>query len=79
MMGVCFDCLAEIDGVPNRQSCMVRGTGPACDPSFSRVACSGSEMEMTVDLAIIGAGPAGMAAARAPVADTPLIDSGGAR
>jgi len=21
MMGVCFDCLAEIDGVPNRQSC----------------------------------------------------------
>jgi D-hydroxyproline dehydrogenase subunit gamma len=23
MMGVCFDCLAEIDGVPNRQSCMV--------------------------------------------------------
>ena len=24
MMGVCFDCLAEIDGVTNRQSCMVR-------------------------------------------------------
>ena len=23
MMGVCFDCLAEIDGVPNRQTCMV--------------------------------------------------------
>ncbi|GIX08342.1 (2Fe-2S)-binding protein [Elioraea sp.] len=23
MMGVCFDCLAEIDGVPNRQACMV--------------------------------------------------------
>jgi len=23
MMGVCFDCRAEIDGVPNRQSCMV--------------------------------------------------------
>ena len=23
MMGVCFDCLAEIDGKPNRQSCMV--------------------------------------------------------
>jgi hypothetical protein len=22
MMGVCFDCLAEIDGIPNRQSCM---------------------------------------------------------
>lgn len=23
MMGVCFECLAEIDGVPNRQGCMV--------------------------------------------------------
>jgi hypothetical protein len=23
LMGVCFDCLAEINGVPNRQSCMV--------------------------------------------------------
>jgi predicted molibdopterin-dependent oxidoreductase YjgC len=23
MMGVCFDCLAEIDGAPNQQSCMV--------------------------------------------------------
>jgi hypothetical protein len=26
LMGVCFDCLAEIDGVPNRQSCMVPAT-----------------------------------------------------
>jgi predicted molibdopterin-dependent oxidoreductase YjgC len=23
MMGVCFECLMEIDGVPNRQACMV--------------------------------------------------------
>src|SRR3954454_11293643 len=23
LMGVCFDCLAEIDGVPNAQSCMI--------------------------------------------------------
>lgn len=22
MMGVCFDCLVEIDGVPNKQACM---------------------------------------------------------
>jgi predicted molibdopterin-dependent oxidoreductase YjgC len=22
MMGVCFDCLIEIDGVPNRQACL---------------------------------------------------------
>jgi predicted molibdopterin-dependent oxidoreductase YjgC len=24
MMGVCFDCLMEIDGVPNKQACLVR-------------------------------------------------------
>ena len=23
MMGVCYDCLVEIDGAPNRQACMV--------------------------------------------------------
>ena len=23
MMGACFDCLAEIDGIANRQACMV--------------------------------------------------------
>jgi len=23
LMGICYDCLAEVDGVPNRQSCMV--------------------------------------------------------
>lgn len=23
LMGVCFDCLVEIDGTPNRQACMV--------------------------------------------------------
>ena len=23
MMGVCFECLMDIDGVPNRQACMI--------------------------------------------------------
>lgn len=23
LMGVCFECLAEVDGVPNRQGCLV--------------------------------------------------------
>jgi len=23
MMGLCFECLVEIDGVPNRQSCQI--------------------------------------------------------
>jgi predicted molibdopterin-dependent oxidoreductase YjgC len=26
LMGICYDCLAEIDGIPNRQSCMVTAT-----------------------------------------------------
>jgi D-hydroxyproline dehydrogenase subunit gamma len=26
MMGVCFDCLVEIDGIANRQACMVAAT-----------------------------------------------------
>jgi len=26
LMGICHDCLAEIDGIPNRQSCMVTVT-----------------------------------------------------
>lgn len=24
MIGACFECLVEIDGVPNRQACLVR-------------------------------------------------------
>ena len=30
MMGICFDCLAEIDGVPNQQSCMVEARPGMC-------------------------------------------------
>jgi predicted molibdopterin-dependent oxidoreductase YjgC len=26
LMGICHDCLAEIDGIPNRQACMVTVT-----------------------------------------------------
>lgn len=26
MMGTCFECLVEIDGIPNRQSCQVKLT-----------------------------------------------------
>ena len=32
MMGVCFDCLAEIDGEPNRQACMVDGAARHAHP-----------------------------------------------
>ena len=63
MMGVCFDCLAEIDGVPNRQSCMVE-VHPGMQISRQmRARNDRSDAAMTIELAIIGAGPAGMAAA----------------
>ncbi|MHA7776091.1 (2Fe-2S)-binding protein [Roseibium sp. M-1] len=26
MMGTCFECLVEVDGIPNRQACQVRLT-----------------------------------------------------
>lgn len=26
MMGVCFECLMEIDGIPNRQTCQIQVT-----------------------------------------------------
>jgi predicted molibdopterin-dependent oxidoreductase YjgC len=32
MMGVCFDCLVEVDGTPNVQACMT----PVCDGMWVR-------------------------------------------
>jgi len=92
MAGACFECLAEIDGVPNRQSCMLevrpgmeirrqagahRLNWPHLAPPAQRrpdpVAQGGEGADggkrprsgghAVVELAIIGAGPAGMAAA----------------
>jgi hypothetical protein len=37
MMGVCFDCLAVIDGVANRQACMVPAApGMRIDPQHGK-------------------------------------------
>lgn len=30
MMGVCFECLVDIDGVPNRQSCLIEVADGMC-------------------------------------------------
>ena len=39
LMGICFDCLMEIDGVPNRQACMtlVEDGMQACFQEGARV------------------------------------------
>ena len=64
MMGVCFECLAEVDGVVGVQTCLK----PVCD-GMQVVRQLGSTENWLVsgfDLLIVGAGPAGMAARRWP-------------
>jgi len=57
-MGVCFECRMDIGGVPHRRACMeMEGSRrPAVDPreQVDEVEC---------DVAVVGAGPAGIAAA----------------
>ena len=41
MMGVCFECLAEIDGVPNQQACLVPvAEGMRINPQLGSVAAA---------------------------------------
>ena len=64
LMGVCFECLMEIDGEPDVQSCLVTVRG-------------GRIMDRNMDLIVIGAGPAGLSAAcaaRACGLDVTLVD-----
>lgn len=44
MMGVCFDCLVEIDGVANRQACMIEvrnGMRVKCQQGASDIGADG--------------------------------------
>jgi NADPH-dependent 2,4-dienoyl-CoA reductase/sulfur reductase-like enzyme len=71
-MGVCFDCLVTIDGVPHQRACMselragmriARGEPLALYPSGPPPRLP--ERERAPDLLVIGGGPAGLAAAAA--------------
>jgi len=57
-MGVCFECRMDIGGVPHRRACMeMEGSRrPAVDPRDQ-------VHEVECDVAVVGAGPAGIAAA----------------
>ena len=68
-MGVCFDCLVTVDGRPNQRACLTKvvagmdirstpGTGAALPPP-------GAAEEIDCDVLVVGAGPAGLSAARA--------------
>jgi D-hydroxyproline dehydrogenase subunit alpha len=68
-MGICFECRVAIDGVPHRRACMelVRGgmRVETCHPPLdTRAPTLDSRREaLDCDVAVVGAGPAGVAAA----------------
>jgi NADPH-dependent 2,4-dienoyl-CoA reductase/sulfur reductase-like enzyme len=71
-MGVCFDCLVTIDGVPHQRACMTElragmriARGEPLAPYPSGPAPRLPERERAPDLLVIGGGPAGLAAAAA--------------
>ncbi|HET8680804.1 MAG TPA: FAD-dependent oxidoreductase [Micromonosporaceae bacterium] len=69
-IGACFDCLSTVDGQPNRRACLVpatpgmvvtsqAGPGTPAAPAGELAAPA----ERRCDVAVVGAGPAGLAAA----------------
>ena len=73
-IGVCFDCLVTIDGVPNQRACLVPArsamtvtTQTGIDPGHERPApaprAARPARTKKYDIAVVGAGPAGLAAA----------------
>ncbi len=57
-MGICFECRVEISGVPHRRACMeMEGAPPVETAARTRID------ELACDVAVVGAGPAGIAAA----------------
>ena len=70
-MGVCFDCLVTVDGRPNQRACLDQGPGrhgcPLGSPSPRRGKPSRPRPreEIACDVLVVGAGPAGLSAARA--------------
>lgn len=75
-MGVCQDCLVEIDGVPGRRACMTivdrplairrQHHGQALPPATARPPATVDELPVECpELLVIGAGPGGLSAALA--------------
>ena len=73
-MGACFDCIVTVDGKANQRACLVKvqagmvvGSAPPAAPAPLAAAPAAIE-ERPCDLLVIGAGPAGLAAAEAAAA-----------
>ena len=69
-MGVCFDCLVTVDGRPSQRACLTKvsagmdvRSSPAATPAAVEPARPAEEI--ACDVLVVGAGPAGLSAARA--------------
>ena len=69
-MGVCFDCLVTVDGQPSQRACLTRAvdgmdvrSSPAPQPGAAGPPAE--TREQACDVVVVGAGPAGLSAARA--------------
>jgi thioredoxin reductase len=69
-MGVCFDCLVTVDGRPSQRACLTKAqagmdvrSAPVATPRQPEPAAPAEEI--ACDVLVVGAGPAGLSAARA--------------
>jgi NADPH-dependent 2,4-dienoyl-CoA reductase/sulfur reductase-like enzyme len=69
-MGVCFDCLVTVNGRPSQRACLTKveagmdiRSEPVATASVSEPALPAREI--ACDVLVVGAGPAGLTAARA--------------
>ena len=69
-MGVCFDCLVTVDGRPSQRACLTK-VSAGMDVRSSPIATAAPPEaalpteEIACDVLVVGAGPAGLSAARA--------------
>ena len=68
-MGVCFDCLVTVDGRPSQRACLTEvqagmdvRSAPLATPHRAEPAAPAEEL--ACDVLVVGAGPAGLSAAR---------------
>ena len=69
-MGVCFDCLVTVDGRPSQRACLTKvaaGMDVRSSPAATSSAVEPARPveEIACDVLVVGAGPAGLSAARA--------------
>src|SRR5215470_17072024 len=68
-MGVCFDCLVTVDGRPSQRACLTKVSAGMDVRSAPVAATAPSDPaqpteEIDCDVLVVGAGPAGLSAAR---------------